>query len=140
MDVDRLRVFVAVAEARSFTAAADRLRMPKSSVSREISRLEADTGVRLLHRTTRQVTPTSAGQSLLERVAPLLGALEQAVSEARQRSQSSASARSTQLRPMLDIRVSLPARIASSRGVRFTPASRIRSLSRMNGSDGADFK
>lgn len=84
MDVDRLRVFVAVAEARSFTAAASRLRMPKSSVSREISRLEADTGVRLLHRTTRQVTPTSAGQALLERVAPLLASLEQAVSEARQ--------------------------------------------------------
>jgi DNA-binding transcriptional LysR family regulator len=84
MDVDRLRVFVAVAEARSFTAAASRLRMPKSSVSREISRLEADTGVRLLHRTTRQVTPTSAGQALLERVGPLLAGLEQAVTEARQ--------------------------------------------------------
>src|SRR5688500_13922163 len=95
MELDRLRVFVAVAEARSFTAAASRLKMPKSSVSREISRLEADTGVRLLHRTTRQVVPTSAGQALLERVAPLLGGLEQAVSDARQQQEPASLLRVT---------------------------------------------
>lgn len=79
MDLDLLRVFEAVARTSSFTAAARELRVPKSSVSRAVARLEADLGVQLLFRTTRQVSPTAAGLALHERVAPLLRQLSTAV-------------------------------------------------------------
>ena len=79
MDLNLLSIFVAVAETRSFSAAARRLEMPKSSVSRGVSSLEEHLGVRLLHRTTRQVTLSTAGTALFDQVAPLLGALEKSV-------------------------------------------------------------
>jgi DNA-binding transcriptional LysR family regulator len=74
-DLSQLALFVAVAEARSFTRAADRARVPKSSASRGIARLEASLGHQLFYRTTRRVTLTSAGTALYERVAPHLAAL-----------------------------------------------------------------
>jgi DNA-binding transcriptional LysR family regulator len=79
VDLSRLQVFVAVARDKSFSRAASRLGLPKSSVSREISRLEQELGVRLLHRTTRQVGLSTAGVELLQRVGPLLDQLERAV-------------------------------------------------------------
>jgi DNA-binding transcriptional LysR family regulator len=79
MNLDLLTVFEAVARTTSFTAAARELRLPKSSVSRAVARLEADLGVQLLFRTTRQVAPTAAGLALHERVAPLLRQLSSAV-------------------------------------------------------------
>ncbi len=78
MDLNRLQIFAAVAESASFSAAAEKLGLPKSSVSREVARLEEDTGVRLLHRTTRKVALSTDGAALYERVSPLLAALASA--------------------------------------------------------------
>jgi len=77
--LDDLAVFVAVAETGSFSAAATRLGLPKSSVSRAIARLEASTGVALVHRTTRHVALSTAGSALLERVAPQITSLRECV-------------------------------------------------------------
>jgi DNA-binding transcriptional LysR family regulator len=79
MDLDLLSVFEAVARTRSFSTAARELGIPKSSVSRAIARLEADVGVPLLFRTTRQVSPSADGTALYDRVAPLLASLRAAV-------------------------------------------------------------
>jgi DNA-binding transcriptional LysR family regulator len=79
MDLNHLSVFAAVAEAASFTEAARRLGVPKSTVSRAISALEAALGVRLLQRTTRSVALTTAGQAFLDRVGPRLTALAEAI-------------------------------------------------------------
>lgn len=73
--MDRLdcdRMFVAVAETGSFTAAAAKLGTSSGQASKLISRLEADLDVRLLNRTTRAVSPTEAGLAYLERLRPLL--------------------------------------------------------------------
>lgn len=79
VDLDALRVFVAVAQARSFTAAARRLGQDKSRVSRAVRALEASLRSTLLERTTRAVRLTAEGEELLARVAPALGTLEKAV-------------------------------------------------------------
>jgi len=70
------RVFAQVAEMGSFIKAANRLGLPRASVSAAIQQLEAQVGVRLLHRTTRQVRLTADGMQLLERLRPLLADLE----------------------------------------------------------------
>ncbi|MCD2486675.1 LysR family transcriptional regulator, partial [Staphylococcus aureus] len=70
--LDDLNLFVAVAEAASFTAAAGRLGMPKSSVSRAVTRLEAALGNRLFERSTRHLRLTEAGEQLWAQSAPLL--------------------------------------------------------------------
>jgi len=75
---DDMRAFVAVVEAGSFTAAADRLDMAKSAVSRRISSLEARLGVQLLQRTTRQLNLTDTGRSFYERCARILADLDEA--------------------------------------------------------------
>lgn len=79
MDLNLLTVFEAVARTRSFSAAAKELRIPKSSASRAVARLEKDLAVQLLFRTTRQVSPTAAGDDLYDRVAPLLRSVKEAV-------------------------------------------------------------
>lgn len=81
-DPEHYRAFVSVIRTGNITEAAHSLRLPRVSVSRSLSRLEADLGVALLTRTTRRVTPTAAGQRLFERVVPLLeewDAVEQSV-------------------------------------------------------------
>lgn len=78
-DVDRFgqyRVFVQVAEMGSFIKAANALELPRASVSAAIQQLEARFGVRLLHRTTRQVSLTADGAQLVERIRPLLAEME----------------------------------------------------------------
>lgn len=73
--LDRLtcdRMFVAVMETGSFTAAADRMRTTPGQASKLVSRLEGALGVRLLNRTTRAVSPTEAGQAYFDRLRPLL--------------------------------------------------------------------
>ena len=55
-------IFVAVVESGSFSAAAERLRMTKSAVSKRISSLEDNLGTRLFHRSTRKLTLTEAGE------------------------------------------------------------------------------
>jgi len=67
MDLNRVHAFVQVVEKGSFTAAAQSLGVPKSSISRSVSRLEQDLGVTLLRRTTRTSTLTEAGIAYYER-------------------------------------------------------------------------
>jgi DNA-binding transcriptional LysR family regulator len=81
VDLNTLELFIAVAESSSFSLAAKKLGLPKSTVSRGLARLENDLGVRLINRTTRQVSLSSAGVALLERVGPQLSALKRAVGE-----------------------------------------------------------
>ncbi|CAA7623234.1 LysR family transcriptional regulator [Magnetospirillum sp. SS-4] len=75
---DGLQAFVRVAESGSFSEAARRLGLSKSMVSRQVSALEADLGVRLLHRTTRSLSPTEAGRAYLERCQRILADLDEA--------------------------------------------------------------
>jgi DNA-binding transcriptional LysR family regulator len=72
-DLSDLAAFMAVTQARSFRAAARLRGVSASSLSEAIRRLEGQLEVRLLNRTTRSVTPTEAGQRMLERLAPALG-------------------------------------------------------------------
>jgi len=78
MDLNQLALFVRVVEAGSFTAAATRLDLPKSSVSRGIAALEQDLNVRLLQRTTRTLHLTDAGQSLYQVASHALEDIERA--------------------------------------------------------------
>jgi DNA-binding transcriptional LysR family regulator len=71
-----LDAFVAVARARGFRGAAASRGASASGLSEAVRRLEGALGVRLLNRTTRSVTPTEAGESLLERRGPALGEIE----------------------------------------------------------------
>ena len=75
-----LDVFVAVAKARSFRGAATLRGVSASGLSEAVRRLEARLGVRLLNRTTRSVTPTAAGERLLQRLAPALAEVAGALS------------------------------------------------------------
>lgn len=75
LDLNLIRSFVAVADAGSFTSAADLLGVGRPMVSLHVARLEKSLGVRLFDRTTRHVALTDAGSRLLERSAPLLRAL-----------------------------------------------------------------
>ena len=77
-DLDAVRVFVAVAELRSFRGAAQALRIPRSTVSRRLATLETALETRLLQRTTRQVSLTDAGEAFLAQVRPALAALADA--------------------------------------------------------------
>lgn len=70
---DGLMAFWKVAEHRGFTAAAAELEVSPSALSQSIRQLEARLGVRLLHRSTRSVSLTEAGQAYLARVGPALG-------------------------------------------------------------------
>jgi DNA-binding transcriptional LysR family regulator len=72
VDLADLEAFAAVARARSFRSVARLRGVSASSLSEALRRLEARLGVRLLNRTTRSVTPTEAGQRLLERLSPAL--------------------------------------------------------------------
>lgn len=65
-DLNDMMVFLAVIDAGSFTAAAERLNIPKANLSRKVARLEKQLGVTLLERTTRSQHLTEAGQSYLQ--------------------------------------------------------------------------
>lgn len=67
LSLDNIALFVEVARARSFTRAAESLNMPASTLSRRITELERQTGVRLLNRSTRRVDLTEAGTAYFER-------------------------------------------------------------------------
>lgn len=74
--LDQYRVFVRVAEMGSFIKAANALDLPRATVSAAIAQLESKLGTRLLHRTTRQVSPTTDGLRLQERLRELLAHAE----------------------------------------------------------------
>jgi DNA-binding transcriptional LysR family regulator len=71
-----LLAFVAVARERSFTRAAAQLGVSQSALSHTIRSLEARLGLRLLTRTTRSVSPTEAGERILQTVAPRFEEIE----------------------------------------------------------------
>ena len=71
-ELSDLAAFIAVAENLSFRAAAARLGVTPSALSHTVRQLEERVGVRLLHRTTRSVSPTDAGRRLLERLRPAI--------------------------------------------------------------------
>ncbi|MFM2417693.1 MAG: hypothetical protein RL385_2416, partial [Pseudomonadota bacterium] len=72
MDLEALRIFVKVAELRSFTRAGEQLGLSKSRVSTRIEELEVSLGSRLLLRSTRAVQPTPDGEAFLVRARRLL--------------------------------------------------------------------
>ena len=79
--MDKLRamqLLVKLADLGSFTRVAEQTYSSKSMISKEISRLEADIGVRLLHRTTRNVKLTPQGHEYLHRVRDILTRIEDA--------------------------------------------------------------
>ena len=71
----QLRIFVTVANARSFSRAGEMIGLSQSAVSHSVKELENQTGVRLLDRTTREVVLTEAGQQLALRLERLLDEL-----------------------------------------------------------------
>ena len=77
-ELDAVRIFAAVAEHRSFRAAAEALDVPRSTVSRRLADLERALDTRLFHRTTRTVTLTDAGHTFLSRVRPALDVIADA--------------------------------------------------------------
>jgi len=84
MDLNDVPLFVRVVELGSFTAAAEALAKEKSSVSRAVTRLESDLGVRLLQRTTRKLALTDAGQAFYERVRVSMSGLDEAADAVRE--------------------------------------------------------
>ena len=78
MALDDIQAFVAVGRALSFSAAGRRLRIPRSTLSKQIMRLEERLGVRLLQRTTRTVSLTDTGIAFLERCERALEDIEDA--------------------------------------------------------------
>lgn len=81
IDLNQVRAFAAIHQAGSFSTAAKRMGVPRSTLSRAVSALEEETGVRLFQRTTRTVTTTAAGLALYERVAPSLASIERSLAE-----------------------------------------------------------
>src|SRR5467141_5089622 len=103
-DLANLTAFVAVADQRSFRAAASRLDVTPSALSHSMRQLEERLGVRLLNRTTRSVSVTAAGLRLLDRLRPAIdqiaGALENLDEE--------------RLRPMGRLRIYTTSHVAST--------------------------
>ena len=83
MELRHLRYFVAIAEERSFTRAAERLWVAQPGLSTQIRRLEAELGVQLFERHTRGVDLTEAGELFLERARTALAAADAARSTGR---------------------------------------------------------
>jgi DNA-binding transcriptional LysR family regulator len=76
-DLRRLRYFLAVAQERNFTRAAQRLHIAQPALSRHVRQLEQDLGIELLHRTTHEFELTEAGRYLVERGPELLKASDE---------------------------------------------------------------
>jgi LysR family transcriptional regulator for bpeEF and oprC len=78
MNLIDLQTFVLVAEMGTITAAASKMNMPKSTISRRIKKLEEELGISLLHRASRKTVLTSDGQVLFQRVASAMEELNNA--------------------------------------------------------------
>ena len=81
IDLNDVAAFVRVAEGGGFTAAAKVLGVPKSTVSRALSRLERVLGVRLVQRTTRALALTDAGRAYYERVRDAVAGVAEATAD-----------------------------------------------------------
>lgn len=99
--IDLFRTFTRVVECASFTRAADTLGLPRSSVSAAVIDLEARVGARLLHRTTRKVSPTQDGAAFYERCLRLIADVEETEGLFRQ----------TSVGPSGSLRIDVPGRI-----------------------------
>ena len=84
LDLDKLRIFVAVARAGSFTRAADLLDLRQPTVSQQIQALERDLRTPLFDRLPRSVRPTAAGETLLAYAERLLTLAEEAQAATRE--------------------------------------------------------
>ncbi|MGB7412453.1 LysR family transcriptional regulator [Sphingopyxis granuli] len=82
-DYEGWACFAAVADSGSFTAAAGALGLSKASVSKAVSRLEASLGITLLHRSSRSVTVSTAGEGLLGEARAMVAAATAATEAAR---------------------------------------------------------
>lgn len=82
-DLGELAAFAVVAEERNFTRAAARLGVSQSALSHSMRGLEKRLGLQLLARTTRSVSPTTAGAAILGDLAPALERIERSLAEAR---------------------------------------------------------
>ncbi len=102
--VAAMRSFRKVLELGSFSAAARQLGLSKAAVSKQVSELESYLGATLIHRTTRRLHPTDAGQAYFESAVGLLDELEVA----------DAAVRHLQSEPAGTLRVSVPAPSARS--------------------------
>lgn len=111
-----LRVFVAVAEAKSFAAVANRLGLSAAMTSKHVQHIEAEVGARLLNRTSRSVSLTEAGATYLIAVRPLLEGLDEA---------GARLAQST-LNPRGTLKLSMPVWLAEPGFVRVLAAYRAR--------------
>ena len=76
LDWDKLRIFHAAAEAGSFTHAADKLHLSQSAISRQVSALEQDVGIKLFHRHARGLILTEQGEILYRTAHDVLMKLE----------------------------------------------------------------
>ena len=81
LDLNYLRLFVEIVKVGSFAGTARRLGVPTNTVTRHIQQLEAAAHVRLMHRSTRKLTLTSAGQALYDRCAASVEELSNAAKE-----------------------------------------------------------
>ena len=103
LDPNDLLLFARVVEEGSFSRAAERMGMPKSTLSRRLTGLESQLGERLLLRTTRKLTVTDFGHSVLLHAQQVTSEVEAALALAQHR----------QLEPSGRLRVSMPADFAN---------------------------
>ncbi len=82
LELRHLRCLVAIVDSGTFTDAAIELGVSQAAVSRNLRTLEQVLGVRLLHRTSRNVTPTTAGVHALAQARQILAAADNLVAEA----------------------------------------------------------
>lgn len=75
--IELFRIFTRVVEVASFTRAANELGLPRSTVSAAVAELEGRVGARLLHRTTRKVSPTQDGAAFHERCVQVIADFEE---------------------------------------------------------------
>jgi DNA-binding transcriptional LysR family regulator len=103
LEPNDLMLFARVVDAGSFSRAAERVGLPKSTVSRRVAVLETQLGERLLLRTTRKLTVTDFGHSVLEHAHQVAAEVDAAAALAQQR----------QVQPSGRLRVSMPADFAN---------------------------
>src|SRR5262249_53800940 len=82
LELRHLRCLVTIVDAGTFTDAAIELRISQAAVSRNLMALEHALGARLLHRTSRNITPTTAGVRILAQARQILAAADNLVAEA----------------------------------------------------------